>query len=629
MADDGNAVVRDDEEEAVGEVEGAARAEWVLISSVEANKEDFFSRSVDLSSHSSSPNLDGTERDESKSGNSALEPEKPDDDSDASCRSLEVLLPTHYQDILQNLRRRRKERLSLQKENSSSSESVSIIGDSGSEREMSAESPHDIADVDTGSSYLCVNELPANLNVIRPEKKYVHTRNKRLAMGLNFLVAFAAVLVLGLGVGHFLGWSEQSSITEEIQKSTKRTVDTLKNELSSCKHDLNDDVDEDDQRIKNLSALNADLLRRVEGLQNDLNSLLIDGLQKPVGSAWRQTEAEPASIQEPSVDHKTKEDIVEPSVLDSPIPREEAEEDNFDTISSSWRKLEAVATDVWDSLRSADAVKRALNGCKSVSDDVAKRFCKLGLAMNDPSPRSRDESSSSSSSSTTPPRTPFFKRLWDALREEKVAPDVPWESVNLDFVTKSVASAFTPSQNRTETAKNFLRDSATAVTSFATDLKDRLVGRMTKLRDLASDSNVSGHFDALFKAAETIPRVWTKVVSDVEVEPVDSEPVSESSVCANGTQEKTDWVFERAKSRHDSRMHDRATDWMFERAKRNRPQKPYKEQDGAGDDEWKEMKRKKKRKDTRGYEKAKSEGRKRKGEKQYTKDKVYASRRRR
>ena len=111
----------------------------------------------------------------------------------------------------------------------SSSESVSIIGDSGSEaNDSGSESMVVVAppleasasddglrrrlldadidpDVDLSSSFYAVSELPANLVAFRPEKKYVHTPNKKLSFVLNLVVGLVVVLVVGLGVGHFLG----------------------------------------------------------------------------------------------------------------------------------------------------------------------------------------------------------------------------------------------------------------------------------------------------------------------------------------------------------------------------------------------------------------------------------------
>jgi hypothetical protein len=63
-------------------------------------------------------------------------------------------------------------------------------------------------DVDMSSSFYCgdaASDLPANLVAFRPEKKYVHTPNKKLSVVLNLVAALVVVLVVGLGVGHFLG----------------------------------------------------------------------------------------------------------------------------------------------------------------------------------------------------------------------------------------------------------------------------------------------------------------------------------------------------------------------------------------------------------------------------------------
>ncbi len=69
------------------------------------------------------------------------------------------------------------------------------------------------------------------------------------------------------------GWSEQSSITKEIEKTTAKKVESLRSELTTCKRDLNDDVDEDDQHIKSLSSENVALRGQVAMLEKMVSEL--------------------------------------------------------------------------------------------------------------------------------------------------------------------------------------------------------------------------------------------------------------------------------------------------------------------------------------------------------------------
>ena len=69
------------------------------------------------------------------------------------------------------------------------------------------------------------------------------------------------------------GWSEQSTITQEIQKTTTKKIDNLRGELTTCKRDLNDDVDEDDHRIRSLSSENVALRSRVDMLEKLVDKL--------------------------------------------------------------------------------------------------------------------------------------------------------------------------------------------------------------------------------------------------------------------------------------------------------------------------------------------------------------------
>ncbi len=80
-------------------------------------------------------------------------------------------------------------------------------------------------------------------------------------------------------------------------------------------------------------------------------------------------------------------------------------------------------------MRDADAVKKALAGCKTLSEGVAKRFCKLALTLNELGEKAKKDGGEVHEETKTK-HVPFLKNLWDVLREEELAPDVEWEKVS-------------------------------------------------------------------------------------------------------------------------------------------------------------------------------------------------------
>ncbi|XP_076338068.1 uncharacterized protein LOC143240096 isoform X2 [Tachypleus tridentatus] len=77
-------------------------------------------------------------------------------------------------------------------------------------------------------------ELPADVDMKPGVKHYVHTRNTRLNVILNLIVALAVTAVIGLGVGHFLGWSNQWWYQKQVTRSQVLKLKQLEEELIQC-----------------------------------------------------------------------------------------------------------------------------------------------------------------------------------------------------------------------------------------------------------------------------------------------------------------------------------------------------------------------------------------------------------
>ncbi|CAG0881089.1 unnamed protein product [Darwinula stevensoni] len=187
-----------------------------------------------------------------------------------SLSSLDEILPRTYQRLLIDILNSRQRHSSEERE-----------GERGTPESSSHQESDELEaledDIDPGST-----DLPANLSVIQPEKKYVHHRNAKLNLLLNVVVAITIALVLGLGVGHFLGWSSQWSHYTQIQTAQTQRLRTLQDELVTCKIDLDDDHDQDDRIIAKLASENEALWTSVRSLQREVSSLSEESSQKVI-----------------------------------------------------------------------------------------------------------------------------------------------------------------------------------------------------------------------------------------------------------------------------------------------------------------------------------------------------------
>ncbi|KAK8727764.1 hypothetical protein OTU49_009447, partial [Cherax quadricarinatus] len=91
-----------------------------------------------------------------------------------------------------------------------------------------------LADEETDLSLASSPSLPDDLPAIKPDTQYKHTPDKDLNSRLNIVVALTLACVLGLGLGHFLGWSSRSVWHESMSSAQVRRLRELQDDLVSC-----------------------------------------------------------------------------------------------------------------------------------------------------------------------------------------------------------------------------------------------------------------------------------------------------------------------------------------------------------------------------------------------------------
>jgi len=88
---------------------------------------------------------------------------------------------------------------------------------------------------DTDLSAFCSSkdELPSELDV-KCVKTYTHTPNPKLNFALNLLLVLSITMVVGLGVGHFIGWSSRWMHQRQLHQSHIAKLKALQEELVDC-----------------------------------------------------------------------------------------------------------------------------------------------------------------------------------------------------------------------------------------------------------------------------------------------------------------------------------------------------------------------------------------------------------
>ncbi|XP_043199316.1 uncharacterized protein LOC122369023 [Amphibalanus amphitrite] len=95
-------------------------------------------------------------------------------------------------------------------------------------------------------------------------RQYVHQRNNTVNHLLTVVLVLCVTCVLGLGVGHFLGWLHHHEMTEEIVHTLDEKLDVLRDDLMTCMT-TEDDQDLDNKWIKELLTENEALLQQLHG----------------------------------------------------------------------------------------------------------------------------------------------------------------------------------------------------------------------------------------------------------------------------------------------------------------------------------------------------------------------------
>jgi hypothetical protein len=117
-------------------------------------------------------------------------------------------------------------------------------------------------------------ELDPNYQIIKrgQGEVYRHDKNLQLDHFLTAVLVLALALVVGLGIGHFLGLSERLEVQEMYMDVQEEKLDILQEDLVSCidgeEGKGGDDQDLDDRVIRQLWQENQDLRDQVHTLRN-------------------------------------------------------------------------------------------------------------------------------------------------------------------------------------------------------------------------------------------------------------------------------------------------------------------------------------------------------------------------
>jgi len=148
----------------------------------------------------------------------------------------------------------------------------------GSDEQETKRAPKDSSDV-LSSLYPMVNELPAEFPSIRKgpaQPVYNHVPNKKLNVLLTTCVVVACVFGIGIGIGHFIGWSEKLELQEQYAEERETKMDELTDSLVTCitgeEGNGGDDQDLEERVIRQLSEENNELKLALAQLKAEAES---------------------------------------------------------------------------------------------------------------------------------------------------------------------------------------------------------------------------------------------------------------------------------------------------------------------------------------------------------------------
>ncbi|CAL4067320.1 unnamed protein product, partial [Meganyctiphanes norvegica] len=91
-----------------------------------------------------------------------------------------------------------------------------------------------LKDDETDLSLASSPSLPEDLPAIKPDKQYQHTPSADFNGRLNTIVMLTIATVLGLAIGHFLGWSSRSLWQDSLNSAQVRKLRELQDNLLTC-----------------------------------------------------------------------------------------------------------------------------------------------------------------------------------------------------------------------------------------------------------------------------------------------------------------------------------------------------------------------------------------------------------
>ncbi|XP_023328845.1 protein PFC0760c isoform X4 [Eurytemora carolleeae] len=117
-------------------------------------------------------------------------------------------------------------------------------------------------------------ELDPGFSRIRRGEVYKHNKNFQLNSLLTAILVLMAALVIGLGIGHFLGMSEKLEVVEMYDQIQEEKLCHLQDELVTCISGVEgqggDDQDLDDRVIRALWEENQELRDQVHHLKSNI-----------------------------------------------------------------------------------------------------------------------------------------------------------------------------------------------------------------------------------------------------------------------------------------------------------------------------------------------------------------------
>ncbi|XP_063842678.1 calponin homology domain-containing protein DDB_G0272472-like isoform X19 [Scylla paramamosain] len=142
-------------------------------------------------------------------------------------------------------------------------------------------------DEETDLSLASSPSLPEDLPAIKPDTQYRHTPDRDLNSRLNIVVALTLACVLGLGLGHFLGWSSRSMWQENLNSA--QIIEALNLENEELRSEISRLQQENVSPIK-ISGKDGKIAR---DMRERITQLLIDNEELRVAAAKQQFDSLP------------------------------------------------------------------------------------------------------------------------------------------------------------------------------------------------------------------------------------------------------------------------------------------------------------------------------------------------